>query len=315
MTDPTREKSVKKPELLLSTIQHGPLIYALLVFVGFLNLHAYYRQFSIDVWTYLSTAELLLSFLPLSLGVMAWVTLVVTFMVVNTVLTQAIFPHKHHHHEPHPKKKKHSHVPYTQARAWKRFRINLRRKKFLAAFGWLLQMGLFIVFFVYLFGGFFVMGVILNGTQLPWLTSGALVGLIFLWVLSFFGVMFNMMDEQEVKPIAIAAGILLGTATAYQLSVNRAIDVLDNSMNTTAIITTSTQTITTDSMLVYVGKLQNSVFLYDKRSGVGSAIPMSVVERIDLKTVKKGTFDIPDPKAVLDSLSIDSIWHDLRRDH
>jgi hypothetical protein len=313
MTELTTDKRDKKPELLLRTIQHGPLIYALLVFVGFLNLHAYYRQFSIDIWTYLSTAELLLSFLPLSLGIMAWITLVVTVVVVNTLFTQAIVPHKHHKHEPKPNRKPHSHVPYTQARAWRRFRINFRRKKFMAAFGWLLQMGLFIVFIVYLFVGFFVMGVILNGTQLQWLPLGTLVPLILFWLLSFFGFMFNVMDEHEVKPIAIAAGILLGTATTYQVSVNRAIDVLDNSMNTTATITTSNQTIVTDSMLVYVGKLQNAVFLYDKRSGVGSAIPMSVVERIDLKTVQKGTFDIPDPKAAMDSLSFDSIWQDLRR--
>ena len=52
-------------------LEYTPLIYAGLVFIGYMNLHVYYSQFSIPIWSYLSLGELLLSFLPLTLALLA----------------------------------------------------------------------------------------------------------------------------------------------------------------------------------------------------------------------------------------------------
>jgi len=47
-------------------LDNGSWLYAVLVFVGFLDLHSYYSAFGISIWAYLSVGELLLSFLTLT---------------------------------------------------------------------------------------------------------------------------------------------------------------------------------------------------------------------------------------------------------
>jgi len=302
------EAKTDKPVGLYARLKNSlPLLYVLLVFVGFLRLHAYYRQFGIDIWTYLSTAEMLLSFLPLSLGIMTFIALAVAGFSIQ-------IPHKHkHEHARHAstRRERRANKPsrkYTQERAWRRFRMSFRRRMFGSAFLWAFQIILYVFFYLFTFAGIALMGIIVNGTTLHWLESSWFFGLVPLWLLSFFGILMNASDDTDdpwFKGIVASALFLLGTATTYQISVNRALDVLAHPLNTTATITTSTETITTDSLLVYVGKLQGAVFLYDKRTQIGSAIPMSTVERIDLKDVPKGTFNLQDPKDVVDSMATD----------
>ena len=47
-------------------LKYIPLLSGLLIFIGFLNYHTYYSYFDIDISSYLTTGELILSFLPLS---------------------------------------------------------------------------------------------------------------------------------------------------------------------------------------------------------------------------------------------------------
>src|SRR5262245_27373424 len=63
-------------------LKYASLIYALLVFVGYINLHAYYTPFGIQIWNYLTTGELLLSFLPITLDIMFLSSLAVVGYVV-----------------------------------------------------------------------------------------------------------------------------------------------------------------------------------------------------------------------------------------
>jgi len=296
-------------------IQHGPLLYAVLVFVGFIHQHAFHRQFGIDVWTYLSTSELLLSFMPLSLGIMAAIALVVSGMSLPYVVPNR--RKRERHEQGGVKKRPRAHRQWKQTRAWARLKICVRKGWGGRAIGHLLQLALYLGLFVCLFGGIGLMGIILNGTQIRWLGSDRIVALVFIWLVSFFTLLFNSTNGDFRDPgnkwIIWAALVFVGTATAYQVSVNRALKVLDQPTNVTATITTNTETITTDSLLVYVGKLQGVVFLYDKRSGVGSAIPMSTVERIDLKTLQMATFQINDPREVLDTMTFRSVLRDFLR--
>ncbi len=71
----------KPPSLIDTVLKLGPWVYGALVLIGFLRLHSYYHVFGIEIWTYLSTGELLLSFLNITgsmtamiivLGVMMW---------------------------------------------------------------------------------------------------------------------------------------------------------------------------------------------------------------------------------------------------
>lgn len=53
-------------------LKHGVWFYAMLVFVGFIDLYAYYTPFGIRIWSYMSTGEILLSFLSLTGPILVW---------------------------------------------------------------------------------------------------------------------------------------------------------------------------------------------------------------------------------------------------
>ncbi|HZJ36992.1 MAG TPA: hypothetical protein VFD29_10245 [Gillisia sp.] len=65
------------------------LIYALLIFIGFLNTYSYYSEFGIEIVSFLTTGELLLSFLPLTLPILILVAFAVLFYII--LLTQSAY--------------------------------------------------------------------------------------------------------------------------------------------------------------------------------------------------------------------------------
>ena len=67
-SQPTENPSTGWSEL----VNHVALVYAGLIFVGYLDAHTYFMQYGIQVWSYLSTGELLLSFLPLTPTLVFW---------------------------------------------------------------------------------------------------------------------------------------------------------------------------------------------------------------------------------------------------
>lgn len=62
-------------------LEYTSLIYALMVFVGFLNMNTYFGYFGIDIHTHLSVGELLMSFLPMTEFLM-WMSGVWVYMLL-----------------------------------------------------------------------------------------------------------------------------------------------------------------------------------------------------------------------------------------
>lgn len=59
-----------------------PLITAILIFLGYWNLTLYYDYFNIDIYQYISTSEIILSFLPLLKSTLFITIIVATCFVV-----------------------------------------------------------------------------------------------------------------------------------------------------------------------------------------------------------------------------------------
>lgn len=57
-----------------------PFLSVLLVFIGYYNYYSYYSIFDIEIHNYLTTGELLLSFLPLSINIL--ITILIVFIIV-----------------------------------------------------------------------------------------------------------------------------------------------------------------------------------------------------------------------------------------
>ena len=68
-------------------IRYLPAISGSLIFLGYLNLHAYYRNFDIQIGSYLSTSELIFSFLPVTIPIVittAFLYFLIGFMELMT---------------------------------------------------------------------------------------------------------------------------------------------------------------------------------------------------------------------------------------
>lgn len=66
-----------------TNISHPTYIYAFLVFIGFYNYYSYYYYFDIDISSFLSVSELLLSFLPLTYPIIFLVSISVIFYLIS----------------------------------------------------------------------------------------------------------------------------------------------------------------------------------------------------------------------------------------
>jgi hypothetical protein len=83
-------EQITKKGLLERIINSIPIITALLLFFGFLNYFTYYDRLDIDIISYLTTGELLLSFLNLLvpfLYVLPYIILVFISTATSTALT------------------------------------------------------------------------------------------------------------------------------------------------------------------------------------------------------------------------------------
>lgn len=64
-----------------------PIITGILLFIGYLNYYSYYEYFNINISTYLTTGELILSFLPLTipiLGVIGYISMMAVSTIIRT---------------------------------------------------------------------------------------------------------------------------------------------------------------------------------------------------------------------------------------
>ncbi len=60
-------------------IDYLPLLSVCLIYFGFCNLHAYYKEFNIDIYVYITTTEIIMAFFP---------TIVFVSGIVSTSLIQ-----------------------------------------------------------------------------------------------------------------------------------------------------------------------------------------------------------------------------------
>jgi len=73
----------------MNKIFESAYIYALLIFLGFFNYYSYYNHFDINIATFLSPGELLLSFLPLTRTILIFASIFV-ILYINAIVSDAI---------------------------------------------------------------------------------------------------------------------------------------------------------------------------------------------------------------------------------
>lgn len=228
-------------------MKHSGLLYAALVFIGYINLHSYYSVFGVQVWPYLSIGELLLSFMP-TLMPIAGYFLMLGLMGVLTVRLKPVV-------------KTREDVTDVQL-VWVRLRNPVE-----------------IIRFVLLLPALLSPLWIMDRTSY-WMSGTVILlaaGLIVMGTCVHYSVYLFLFRRPEYSRVLIVAALIYGVfwlaAWHHVEGTNR----LSGRSTIEATILTGDSSIVTTDEIVFIGQVSNAIFVYDVVDSTSLAIPRSEV--------------------------------------
>lgn len=272
-------------------ITNLPIVSALLLFVGYLNYTTYYRLFDIEITSYLTTGELLLSFLPLTSGI-----LIALFFFIVLFISVIIAPPKENESKSIDRDNNISLLSIfliteffknlrviLNNKLWKNFRqiLNLI---FNVLF---LLVGLSIILFFILF--FIIMsGLVIDHKLFPDFEYSSIFWLSFLWFLLMLDVVKKRQRSHSLKYIDEMYLILVTIAFLYFTTISNkksATDVLSGKPHFSAKLSfsDSAKNIVTDSNLVFIGKTANYFFFRNLEAKTNIIYNSDGVVKIDIQ--------------------------------
>jgi predicted tellurium resistance membrane protein TerC len=243
-----------------------PIISASLFLIGYLNYHFYFTQFDIFIYTYLSTTELIFSFLTLTIPIILTLSFLVIIFIGGTL---SIF-----------RKEEISNGEYDSDmfyeissinRTWNSLK-NVVMKKGKKIFDWVLgipisiilfllsiAVSLFLIGYIYLFIHDFI-------SDEPYIGFFGVLLLGIVWI-TFIFYRINDKKEQELKKrYKSMSFILLGAliiGLLWMSNNEKARKILNGNPQYNVQIQLNDITIKTDSTVVYIGKTSDFIFLRD----------------------------------------------------
>lgn len=269
------------------------LITGYLIFIGFIYEHSYFSMFGISIRHYLSTTEMILSFLDLSIPLLVLVTFVtIIFTLSNTI--DIFFNTESSVKRPSDEvqnagesNKPSKEATHTIPKLFRELKTNLKG-------GWtnwinILKVGLLLVFFLafFLFRLCFPIYFLLG---IAGYISGDYFNFSTLFFLSATWLVHLEADDLQIIPslkktehtILIFSLFLIGMA--WQYNQEKAAIILDNCDCTHGFeLEYMGETITSGADLLYLGNTQSHLFLYDRRDSTSIIYKMSELSKFSFK--------------------------------
>lgn len=256
---------------------------ALLIFVGYLNVYIYYNEFGINISTYLTTGELLLSFLPLTIPLL----ILASFFFIPTLDVLTTESGKSRKYESRVKEKELFRMAVKNLTGvWKILRQKRVRRPILLFFFTILEIvrlayGTFYYIFLVIFLLPFSISVFASDYRFP--------APIAVWI--FFTLLWYVfLDDQikkkdrDIKAVndisVIVVGVLfLGLVSIYNK--DKAFLVLSGRQDFKVSFQYDTMKVETDSNLVYIGKTNEYLFLRDRSARKNKIYPIDKVSLLE----------------------------------
>lgn len=249
----------KEPYILDKTIKSIPLILGILTFLSYSNLHYFYREFGIEIYEFLSISELLLLFLPKVHSVIIYI-LGSVFIFIFIIL----FPLKHQETTFSKKKTNRTIKQYwnfLNTSTIKRLGLKLTIKVIfnITILLWRVLI-LFLLFFL-----------IIEGSKQGWfhpcpidIYNDFLFWIFMALLYLFIHLIKSASTQKTIKSILIF--IVIGYFTMWAIkhrSICKASAIKERLEIKNVSLILNKEKITTSNDTVYIGGVQNYVFLYD----------------------------------------------------
>lgn len=268
-------------------IENIPLFSACLIFVGFLNYEFFYRHFNIKIASYLTSTELIFSFLPLTLPFIIVFIWLVVFVSVDFAAPRKRKPNA-------SKVKPPFYFLASVKSVWRTFQYSKSRKhksKWDKA-GQVVPLFLFLVFsigtfiFRILFIGYVLFS--LSDSGVHFLKFSYLVGFSVFWILLLYASLDRRQREDGTTNYTALANLIVVVILVVLLKYKNREDaenILSGNPKFSSCILVNDQLIETDSTLVYVGQTAEYIFIYDRVQRQNNVIKMSDVKDLKIKSL------------------------------
>lgn len=264
-----------------------PLLSGILIFVGFLHYSFYYSFFGIDISGYLTTGELLLSFLRLTIPILI-IAAVLSLHLIGALISIVT------------KKQSDSISDYSGnavniffLKELKLFISSIKSKDF-KKFGTYLAVLLDLVvlimslFCALLFIGYFVFIIYQIGTEkVIYINSKTSIVYGIIWFFTLYSTL-EILEKQYGNHLHkfILAFSLIGLFLSNIYNKQKAINTLNGKPENEMVLYTKTDTIRTDSNLVFIGKTDKYIFLRNISEKENDIYSLNDISKFTIKKVK-----------------------------
>ena len=256
-------------------VESVSLIYAVLVFIGYAQLHVYYGAFKIPIWSYMTIGEVLLLFIPLTIPLVATLGIFAVMLILSNAPESLS-----------------EWLAWTRKRQTQKpgFVSSDRRQEKEPRWVRLIQAlwHLFELVMICWFG--FVVARIFGEIQgadnwSSWNEAQRNIG-IWSMVLLVMAIIKTLGDNKRLWMQLWTWGMLgLGVLTICAWSAKRARSIMTGKPEYRAVLYTNQGVVESDTCFYYVGRCDNVTFFWDKESGEWTTIKNTEVFREDLTEV------------------------------
>lgn len=272
----------------MNKIFESAYIYALLIFLGFYNYHCFYNNFDINIATFLTSGELLLSFLPLTIPIVV-MGAVLTIFYIRTIVEISI------------ESKKSNNSNYTKripdlfviGSAYRNLKselneINWKSFKnifsiFLSILGIIIGFGFILFFIGYIF--YFLL-CIENKYVNPNINQLIFYGLF--WFI-LFDDLLEMVYNGNSKAINISRFFLLIIFSVGLINISNSVhskNILNGNGKVQIEFEYNNLIVNSDSNFVYVGKTEKYLFMRDLKKKQNCIYPTDKIGMIEINSNK-----------------------------
>jgi hypothetical protein len=271
-------------------IKYLPLFYPLLVLIGFLNYHTFYKCFDIEIASYLTTGELLLSFLPLTIPILLFLAY---FFLLLTGALISILLNKDKEQDNQDDKAMSLTLFFHFFKKTKEDFKNKDLSK-LYKFGWFpfylifMLLGiLFICFFGYYI--FIIVRYIFSSYLIYKIPYQLLIISAFFWIIFLFDLIDRIppgLNNEKTKYLKSFFTIFLFVSLTVITSKSKAFDIISGKPQYNISFELPNNMIQTDSTIVFLGKTTDFIFLRDLKNQSNLIYPTSEIRRLEIGKTK-----------------------------
>lgn len=267
-----------------------PAVSGLLIFLGFLNYTFYYDFFGIDISSYLTTGELLLSFLQLTIPIL-FLTAFFLLMLIIIITGELISPRKKRddkedNEEEHSKNK----IVFINEHI-KEFLNEIRSSNFKKISEYFHLLIGFISVILTLCSHVFMIGFpifVYNQIAYPepiLLNKTLTLVLGIIWIVFLFANLDTLEERRDVdyKRVKIIFATVFFIATIYIANKDNAMEILQGESNISVKLYFDNDTIRTDSNFAYIGKTERFIFFRNLQYSANEIYNANNILKIEFK--------------------------------